>query len=204
MQDLTRNDILEYTRSRMHEHPRWHSLVAANPLRGEWLIQEVGIRSSGVFLWAFLVTNRLREGLTNWDGFLDIQRRLESIPVELVAFFKQILDSVDSFCHDKMSTMLQVAVEAKEPLPARAYTCLEKEYDDSNYVFQLPVRPYTGEEEQESREQTSWRLDSRTRGLLEMDQMSGSVTFIHWTVLDFLRTREMAEYLAGSHLMGFT
>ena len=42
-------------------------------------------------------------------------------------------------------------------------------YNNLNYIFQFPVRPYTGEEKQELREQTLWRLDSRTRSLLKMD-----------------------------------
>ena len=196
MHHLTQDDILKYTRSRMNEHPRWSALMTEDPSQGNWLIEEVERRAAGVFLWVFLVTKRLRESLTNRDRVQDIRRRLESLPVELEIFFKQILDSVDPFYHDKMAITLQVAIETKEILPAIALDFLEQEYDDAEYVFKLPVRPFKASEEKQLKEQALWWLSSRTRGLLEMDEAIGEITFLHRTVRDFLQTREMVEYLA--------
>ncbi|KAK0645399.1 hypothetical protein B0T16DRAFT_411116 [Cercophora newfieldiana] len=196
MHHLTREDILNYTHSRMNEHPRWSAIMASDPTQGKWLIEEVGRRATGVFLWVFLVTKQLRESFTNRDRVQDIRRRLESVPVELEAFFMQILDSVDAFYHDKMAITLQVAMEAEEILPAITLDFLEQEYDDNEYALKLPVQPLDDSEEEQLKEQASWWLNSRTRGLLEMDEGTGDITFLHRTVRDFLRTREMAEYLA--------
>jgi hypothetical protein len=90
-----------------------------------------------------------------------------------------------------------VATEAKQPLPALAYNFLEQEYDDSEYVFRLPIFPCRQDEEEQCIDRTAWWLDSRTRGLLEVDRESGTVLFLHRTVSDFLRTRDMADYLTG-------
>lgn len=53
MQDLTRNDILEYTRCLLYEHPRWPSLTTKSS-QGDWLIEEIEKRACGVFLWVSL------------------------------------------------------------------------------------------------------------------------------------------------------
>jgi hypothetical protein len=193
--DLTRNDILEYIRCRLYEHRRWPSL-ATKASQGDWLIQEIEKRACGVFLWVFLVTKLLREGLTNRDSFSDICRRLESFPTELEVFFRQILNSIEPFYHNKMSTTLQMTIAAEEPLHTMAYHFHDQEYDDEDYVLRLPIRPYSLEEDKELLEEMVWRLNSRTRGLLEMDRESGTITFLHRTVMDFLKTREMSDFLA--------
>jgi len=194
MHHLTHKDILNYTRCRMQDHPGWSSLVHEDPLQSNWVIEEVASRSSGVFLWVFLVTKQLREGLTNQDSAPDLRRRLESIPIELEAFFRQILESVDPFYHGKMAAMLQVATKAELPLLYTAFDFLEQEHADRDYVFQLPVEPYPQDKTNLTRERVSRWLDGRTRGLLEMDR-SDVVNFLHRTVADFLKTREMASYL---------
>ncbi|KAI0102583.1 hypothetical protein GGR51DRAFT_527012 [Nemania sp. FL0031] len=195
MQDLTRNDILEYTRSRLYEHPRWLSL-APESSHGDWLVEEIEKRACGVFLWVFLATRLLRQGLTNRDSFSDIRRRLESVPVELEVFFRQILESVEPFYHGKMSTTLQMAIAAEEPLHVMAYDFHDQDYDDGDYVFHLPVAPYTPDEDRDLKERMVWWLNSRSRGLLEMNREFGTVTFLHRTVRDFLKTREMSDFLA--------
>jgi hypothetical protein len=193
-QDLTRNDILEYTRCRLSEHPRWSSL--ATGASGNWLVEEIEKRASGVFLWVFLVTRLLRESFTNRDSFSDIRRRLESFPLELEVFFRQILGSIEPFYHNKMSTTLQMTIAAQEPLHAMAYDFHDQEYDHEDYLIHLETRPYSAKEDSELREQTVWRLNSRSRGLLEMNRESGTVTFLHRTVMDFLKTPEMSDFLA--------
>ncbi|KAI1740933.1 hypothetical protein F4680DRAFT_447784 [Xylaria scruposa] len=195
MQDLTRNDILQYIRWRLYEHPRWPSL-ATKASQGNWLVEEIEKRARGVFLWVFLVARLLREGLTNRDSFSDICRRLESFPLELEAFFRQILESVEPFYHRKMSTTLQMAIVADEPLHAMAYDFHDQDYDDEGYVFHLPISPYTLQEEEDLKERMIWWLNSRTRGLLEINRETGTIDFLHRTVRDFLKTREMLDFIA--------
>ncbi|KAJ6125880.1 hypothetical protein N7471_010373 [Penicillium samsonianum] len=195
MQDLTRNDILEYTRSHIYGHPRWPSLEAAK-FHSDDLIEEIEERASGVFLWVYLVVKMLREGLTNRDSFLDIRRRLESFPVELEVFFRQILESVEPFYHCKMSTTMQIALAAEEPLEAVAYYFHDQEYEDENFCFSVPSQLYSSAQKADFEETMKWRLTNRSRGLLEINSNSGTVTFLHRTVVDFLRTQEMSTFLS--------
>lgn len=195
MQDLTQDDIHNYVSSRLEEHTRW-AAVSAKHSQGQWLISEIVAKSNGVFLWVFLVTKLLREGLTNRDGFVDLHRRLESFPSELEPFFKTMLEAVEPFYHSHMSTALQIANTSTESqLSFLIYSFHFQEYEDSNYAINHPIRQKDEGELEEIRSNTSWHLDSRTRGLLEVNPEDGTVTFIHRTARDFLNTREIYDFL---------
>ncbi|KAI1456279.1 hypothetical protein F4805DRAFT_458928 [Annulohypoxylon moriforme] len=194
MHDLTRNDIREYTTSRLEEHPRWAHLNG-QPKKGQTLIADITDKSRGVFLWVFIVTKLLREGLTNDDNFSELQRRVESFPSDLETFFKHILDTVDSFYHQKMAEALQMAIRAKGPLRYLMYYFYEEEHDNEDYALDMPIRPspLTLEELKDRHKKVVRRLEGICRGLLEVQ--GSHVDFLHRTVSDFFETRKMADYL---------
>lgn len=195
MQDLTRGDIENYASSQLKEHARW-AAVSAKHSQGQWLISEIVAKSSGVFLWVFLVVKLLRQGLTNRDGFNDLRRRLDSFPSELEPFFKSILESVEPFYHSHMSTALQIGITSTEShLNFLIYHFHFQEYEDRDYAIKHPIRLMDEAEIEEIRSNTSWHLDSRTRGLLEVNSEDGTVTFLHRTVRDFLSTQELRDFL---------
>lgn len=198
MEDLTRDDIKAYTRSRLEEHDRWKTVISSEPdpnRLSSWLIDGITDKACGVFLWVFLVTRQLRNGLTNRDSFSDMCRRLESFPPELKDFFLKIFNSVEPFYHRKMATMLRLAVTADEPLGFEIYAFHEEEHDNEDYFLRVPAKRFTEAQLEKLNEDTAYRLNSRTQGLLEIT--FGRVHFLHRTVKDFLDTGEMPGYLAG-------
>lgn len=192
MHDLTRYDIRTYAFHRLREHPRWPGLVASNSAGSQWLIDEIVERCDGVFLWVFLVTKLLREGMTNQDRFPDLRRRLESFPRELEPFFRQILDSVEPIYHAKTASLLQIALTAKKPLHMIMYDMHDLEHDDENYYRGRPIKPLTHAELSEVKSGIIYHLDSRTRGLLEVSSASFEVTFLHRTVKDYLASEGLS------------
>ncbi|KAF5723712.1 nacht nucleoside triphosphatase [Fusarium mundagurra] len=196
--ELTWDDILVYSQDRLQKHPRWKLLESqTNTARN--LAKTVAIRAQGVFLWVFLVTRLLREGLSNDDSFADLERRLLSIPMELETFFRQILDSVPSFYHEKMAGTLRIALYAREPLDSMIYSFVSDEYEDPNYFrhFFFPESDLNPDEIQNHlvarQNQIARRLKGCCRGLL--DEQMGKVHFLHRTVGEFLRTREMSDFV---------
>ncbi|KAF5632040.1 nacht nucleoside triphosphatase [Fusarium sp. NRRL 52700] len=196
--ELTRDDILAYTQDRLQRHPRW-KLLESQTNNAVTLARAVATRAQGVFLWVFLVTRLLREGLSNDDSFTDLEKRLLSIPTELETFFRQILESVPSFYHEKMAGSLRVALYAKEPLESMIYSFVGDEYEDPNY-FRHAFSPDSGLSPDETQKhlvarqrQIARRLKGWCRGLL--DEQMGKVQFLHRTVGEFLRTREMSDFL---------
>ncbi|KAG4285027.1 hypothetical protein FPRO06_06287 [Fusarium proliferatum] len=196
--ELTWDDIFVYTQDRLQTHPRWKLLESQTPKAGT-LAKAVAIRAQGIFLWVFLVTRLLREGLSNDDSFTDLEKRLLSIPTELETFFRQILESVPSFYHEKMAGTLCVALYAREPLDSMIYSFVGEEYEDPNYFRHCfnPESDLNPDEAQNHlvarQKQITRRLKGWCRGLL--DEQMGKVQFLHRTVGEFLRTREMSEFL---------
>lgn len=200
--ELTQQDIQAYAQSRLYEHPRWAALNRETTMAGT-IISSVVSKSQGVFLWVFLVTKELRSGLTNGDNFNELQRRVESFPVELEAFFKHILTAVETFYHQAMAATLRIATAAKVPLSREIYAFHELEYDDEDYAIKEAVARMDPERLSKLLLPVSRRLNGRCKGLLELNSDSGKVEFLHRTVKDFLRTRDMDDFLKSKSLAKF-
>ncbi|KAF4964213.1 hypothetical protein FSARC_7847 [Fusarium sarcochroum] len=192
--ELTWNDIMSYTQDRLHQHPRWASLESQTNEAGS-LIREVATRSEGVFLWVYFVTRLLREGLTNDESIPDLKRRLFSFPTGLEAFFKQMLESISPLHHEKMAGDLLLTMYAPEPLETLVYSFVDDEYEDEDYFERMPVMEEDPEAVYMCQEQTVRRLNERCCGLLE--EQLGTVHFLHRTIADFLKTREMSDFLCS-------
>lgn len=198
--DLTREDMRNFAQSRLFQHPQWRTIVLTTPgVRG--LVNEVIERAQGVFLWVFLVTRLLCEGLDNGDSLSDLRRRLETFPSDLERFFKDILERVDSFYHGKVSTVLQIVLAAEEPLDVSIYAFHEEEFENMDYAINKPVGVLSDEAVKERRRVMAQRLNGWSKGLVEVRNQE--VHFLHRTVVDFLKTREMEDFVAQKLLSWF-
>lgn len=193
MQDLTRQDILEFTRSRLQcgGMKRAHTVT---PKELKSLITGVTDRADGVFLWVFLVTKYLREGLENGDTFSNLQAMLQAFPPELESFFEQILDSVNQIYHCQMAELLRLSLVAEGPLNFMVYHFHDKEHDDVNFVAKTPVHHLHADNAADLRRRMAMRLNGLCKGLLEIDN-DDDVQFIHITVRDWLMSGPMETYL---------
>ncbi|KAI0465992.1 hypothetical protein F4859DRAFT_498970 [Xylaria cf. heliscus] len=190
--DLTHDDIRNYVDSELRGHPNWDSLIIGG-VEVPNLVNEVTNRAEGVFLWVFLVTRMLREGLMNDDSLTELRMRLDSVPTDLEKFFKHILGSVEPFYHEKQSGTLQVASAANGPLHAHLYSFHDLEYTYDNYAINHDRRLLSRSELSQFHTPFARRLNGRCKGLLEIRKQR--VEFLHRTVRDFFNTREMTEYL---------
>jgi len=192
--DLTIQDIWNYTESRLNGFPRWKETCISDERSTEF-ISDITERAQGVFLWVFLVTRSLRDGLVNGDTIHDLQRRLKALPTDLEPFFKHMLDLVDPFYHQYMSKTFQMTINAKEPLHVCTYYARESEDLDDNYVLESPLDPNLVLLNPPSGllEPCRRRINARCGGLLGFKKHR--VEFLHRTVHDFLLTRPMHDYL---------
>ncbi|KAF2801311.1 uncharacterized protein BDZ99DRAFT_240266 [Mytilinidion resinicola] len=201
MEDLTRDDIRRYTRSRLTEHKRWNlPLFRADDKQS--IIDDISDKAQGVFLWVFLVTKSLRDGLTNGDSIHDLRKRLDSLPVDLERFFKHILEAVDPIYHEKTSAFLSIAVNARQPLHFLFYSMHECEHEDEDYAVKMPVSQLYQDQFNAMQDECRRRVNARCGGLLSIKV--GHVEFLHRTVRDFLLTREMSSYISAKTRPGFS
>lgn len=196
MHQLTHNDIRNYAQSRLCEHPRWNALVEeTSASSSQSLINDTLFKSNGVFLWVFLVTRLLREGLSNDDSIADLRARLSSFPTDLKDFFRHILESVDSFYHEKTARTLMITLEAEEPLYLEIYLYHDYDFEDESFPFKEPTEAISTDLEKLAKafSSVSRRINGRCKGLLE--RSGDKMDFLQRTVYDHLRTAEMTEFL---------
>ncbi|OTA03702.1 hypothetical protein A9Z42_0041810 [Trichoderma parareesei] len=158
--NLTRRDILAYTQSRLLEHPRWNERQFPT-WDMESVVNQVTERAHGVFLWVFLVTRSLRDGLVNGDTIRDLQRRLESLPTELEPFFKHMLEVIDPLYHETMARTLRIAVNAKQALELEFYHMLEYEEEDKDFALNRSTDSYTADRLDTTLDQCRRRMNAR-------------------------------------------
>lgn len=167
------------------------------------LIEHITEKAAGVFLWVFLVTQRLRNGLAEYDCFSDLQRRLDNIPADLEPFFKQILESVEPFYHNKMATTLRLALATPRPVHIVIYSFHDKEYEDTGYAMKPGCLAWNEQQADQLHSQITRRINARCRGLLEVNKASKNVEFLYRTVRDYLGTNEMSHYLDTKSRKGY-
>ena len=98
---------------------------------------------------------------------------------------------------EKMACNFQIALQAMNPLPLIVYSFLDEE--DWDFVLKLDIRPLEDAEPQSRHKKMRRRLNSWCQGLLELpleNCKDQKVHFLHRTVRDFLRTKDMQKRLA--------
>ncbi|KAK3368404.1 hypothetical protein B0H63DRAFT_565100 [Podospora didyma] len=166
--ELTLQDIFIYAKSQLKGHSRWSALGCNGDDAGtKSILEEITKRAQGVFL----------------------------IPQDLEDFFKSILASLEPFYHPKMVGTLQLALTAKAPLDMEIFCFHDLEYENAKYALSDIEGRWDSTKWDEFRAPFAHRLESRCKGLLEI--VGGRVEFLHRTLSDFLRTAEMADFIAG-------
>ncbi|KAI0506530.1 hypothetical protein F5B22DRAFT_445817 [Xylaria bambusicola] len=192
LHNLTKRDIRQYIQDRLTPHPRWQRLVDQANYDSQ-LIDYIAEKSHGVFLWVSLVTDKLRNGLTNDDDLSDLSSRLAKFPSDLESFFDHILQTVEPFYHEKMAGTLRLARAAEKPLNILFYEFHDGEYRDDEYFLHIK-RPRSDGERESIRDRVHRRLNAYCKGLLEVH--GDRVEFLHRTVADYLSLPDVSDRLA--------
>lgn len=203
LEDLTFVDIRHFVTSKLSNNPGFLPLQQVNLKAASELIDTVTTKASGVFLWVFLVTESLLEGISDGERLSELQCRLDSLPEDLEKLFERILESLDAKRFEHASQLFQIIRVHSDPL-----TILQLAYadeDDVEYAFRLEVKSTTQEEQNALAEIMRRRLNACCRGLIEVKQGSKSgrhlprlreladcrVEYLHRTVKDWLRREDV-------------
>ncbi|ETS87088.1 hypothetical protein PFICI_00916 [Pestalotiopsis fici W106-1] len=200
--ELTSNDVLRYSQSRLTEHPRWTQITKeSRDLQS--VCQDIANRAQGVFLWVKLVTQSLRDGMTGYDTAEELESRLDSLPSDLESLYRHLLLSVDPQYHQKMAEILLMMSDMGGSQHWELFVMHEKSYQDVRYAHKITL-PNLDQRESAQEILDEWeseritltrRLMSRCRGLLEIKDQN--VEWIHRTAHDFIKSDEMQNYLGG-------
>jgi hypothetical protein len=207
LHDLTRQDIELFARENLVSFGLYADFEST---LFDDLVQDIGDRAQGVFLWVRLVVRSLRDGIINDDPITILQERLRAIPSDLEKFFEQILGSVEEIYRTRMASTFLTALRSHHPLKMIHYYFLEQ--GDTTFGFDHPSKIWKHSQIQKRVIQTERRLNGRFKGLLEPASTVGidcqtKVDFLHRTLRDFLATERMRNRLqswASQELNVFT
>lgn len=175
LQDLTEDDIMCYVHDKFGCNRQMQQLLDRDRGNAAWLKNEIVNRAAGVFLWVVLVVKMLIKGLQNGDSISHLKKQLCSLPVDLERLFDRMLDQIDPEYKGESSKIFQIFRASGNQLRVLQlhHTLLH-----SNFKEALNMRL---EEEKRFRsqsyfedmefavEQMTLRLNSRSRGLLEVE-----------------------------------
>ncbi|KAL6716098.1 hypothetical protein ACLMJK_005664 [Lecanora helva] len=201
MEDLTREDIRLYVRETLEESSQFRNLQERDD-RSQSLVQEIVDKARGVFLWVVLVIRSLLIGLRNEDRILDLQLRLRNFPETLEKFFDHMLGSIERIYLRHTAQTFRIALAKKTPL--RLLTCSILDEENLDDLLASADRETTHADLERRCDVMRRRLNGRYKGLLEVVDRSSSmqrkwetlrVDFLHRTVYDYLRTKDIQNTL---------
>jgi hypothetical protein len=114
LQDLTRDDIVQYVLDKLQTNARMERLKQSDPTGADLLVRAITDKANGVFLWVAIVTKSLIDGLRNHDSVSDLQRRLEKLPSDLDALYTCMINRIDPLYLDEASRMFKILDSAMD------------------------------------------------------------------------------------------
>ena len=169
LEDLTQQDIKSYVQDTLGGNKLFCQLAEGkDSVRCRELENAIVRRAQGVFLWVFLVVRSLMEGLTNTDRITDLERRLQSLPTDLEAYFKHILENIEDFYVQQTVQTFHVALQAVEPLSLMTYAMMNKLEKNPRYAIELPVQQMTTTDIESQCQDMKLRINARCKDLLQI------------------------------------
>jgi len=192
LQDLNRTDIWLFTHETLTEamQYRWSLATEAEYLT---LVEEIVERSSGVFLWVFLVVRSLLRGMTNLDTVEELRTRLRELPTELEEFFNRILGRGDRVYGKQAARLYMLQLNAIDS-DLSALDVAHFAEEDQFYALRDDVSSRHATIVENLEGITRTRVLARCQDLLEFSG-GGVLQFLHRTVKDFLETNSIFDQL---------
>jgi hypothetical protein len=199
VEDLTRLDILTYITGQFDTSKRFADLKTFKPHEAAMLIQQVADRATGVFLWVYVVTGSLMDGLQNGDNIAQLKQTLDSLPTELEELFERILHRLDPIYAKEASEMFQFVRAYPEDSTLMGVYLSNFPMADA---LNLRLDPIPNSELPFHEDGMRRQLYSRCKCLLEVTNLEKGqprVSFLHRTVKDYLQDPEVWRHIRGNY-----
>lgn len=180
LQDYTKEDIRIYVTETLEENESFVKLSCQDP-QYKQLVEDIVERARGVFLWVYLVIRSLLRGLTDDNDISFMHQRLDSLPVDLEDYFKQMMDTIEDIYQEQTARFFQLVVHAKSPLSAIAFWFFAKEKDDPDYAMKAEIKSIEDTHVDLISEKMRTHLNACCKDLIEVtvDQSAGKIFYYH-------------------------
>jgi hypothetical protein len=147
-----------------------------------------------------LVVASLQQGLRDGDSVSDLMRRLQTLPNDLEAYFRRLLESLDIQYQTQATKLFQVVLGAIRPISLMTVSFLNEQRADFECS---PTLPPSDSAALSARLQLAERwLNTRYCGLLEVHETNcwsavgyRVAEFLHRTAREFLSTEDVQRIL---------
>ncbi|KAH6714365.1 hypothetical protein BKA61DRAFT_673662 [Leptodontidium sp. MPI-SDFR-AT-0119] len=210
LQYLTSDDIELYISVNLAEKSGFRELAWSAPEEAKQLVQEISTKASGVFLWVILAVHSLATGLMDGDRVRDLRSRLHEIPAELEDLFKKMLHGLEGRYFREAARLFRIyhASQQEGNSFPHGLSLLALDFaDDATFesITDLQMKPLTGEECYMRSTSMKRRLNSRCKGLLEIERPR-KLNGYHWSTRELDRLAcdaESGDVLAISALHAY-
>ena len=97
LQDLTKEDMQVYVKTKIDGIPQIQSLSSDKLKWKDAMQQLIAKRAQGVFLWVELVTKSQINGIRNGDDLATLERKLSCLPGEVEELYSRMLAKMDGY-----------------------------------------------------------------------------------------------------------
>lgn len=182
LQDLTKNDMKIYVKAHFLSNQGFKELQQSSPTEAQQLMDQVVTKAEGIFLWLSVVVRSLLEGLTDGDRLSDLQQTVDSLPSDLSELYQQIWLRIKPAQRRHFSRYFQIHHTSLQLLDAVTLWMA-----DNDKAMEFEIDSLSEETTEHITQMMSRRLNSKTRGLLEISP-EGYVDFLHRTVRDWVKS----------------
>jgi hypothetical protein len=176
LQDLTRNDIRCYVIDTLLRNRRMERLQQSNPVDADLLATNIANMANGIFLWVYIVTKSLLDGLRNQDSISDLQRRLDVLPSDLDALYNHMMNHINQLYIKQASRIFQIFVAYADAGHRPTVLELELAVTADYSAAMAPPSEMTQFEIDERSGRMIAHIKSRCEGLLEIHDIQDR----HW------------------------
>jgi hypothetical protein len=186
----TENDMMRLVRGKLCEDDRYQRFLRNLPrnesIKQQDFFNEIILRAQGVFLWVAFVCRELLKGIMNQDTLQVLMSRLDALPVDLEICYMRVINRIDRVYQSLSARVLQVLCVTTEDLKMSAFEYLEDD-DFGNRGTSLRGR--------KSNMSVVAQIKASIGDLVQVDSVSGHVSFIHATVKEFISTSQAQSIL---------
>lgn len=194
MQDLTEGDMMRFVRGTFSLNIGFQEQMQIFADEVESIVLEIVNKSSGVFLWSHLVVKDLSEAFTDGEGLFRLKEILRSLPEDLKDLYTNIWRRMG---HRRSSFARLMALFRASEGPLHLLNLWLADGGPQGLTG-LDLSVLSVLHLSAIRSQVIRRLDSHTRGILELSK-DDIVELLHRTTLDWVKGEEIWSDIS-SHL----
>lgn len=190
VQDLTKNDIKRFVENSLNNNRGFKEQKEVFPEQVNALVQEIVEKANGVFLWAHFVVGDLLGGFTQGDNLKKLAQTLRDLPEDIYKLYSRIWRGIGA----RKSDFARLVALRRAAFEGPSYLALW--FADVGNSEDLDIRNLSTARLRNLRLQVVRRLDTATRGILELSRLN-RVDFLHRTTLDWIVQDEVWEDISS-------